>query len=455
MMPAQEVGTMSPRRGNHEGSASFEPAANRRRYGRWVWRTQIGGIGRLTTKGTKGESKAAVKRRHEERIEDYRHVPRPTRGTLADWLAVWLELYVRDLASRTQDYYRAITRLHIEPHLGSKQLLKLSSDDVLVGLGKIPGASNRRKAYEVLSIALGRAVKAGRIRANVCAAIDPPKYQPKVVEPPTADEVSRILAQVRGQRDEALIVLALATGLRQGELCGLRWCDLEVTGGGLSDSGSGEVLRRPQVVLALGVREMRRGPATASAVLHVRGQLDRQRRYVGAKRGSERTAPVPPVALRALEAHRQRVGLARGWMPEVGDGRTNAGDRDVSGSTLRSRDGVRGSSVRMAERMAALSSSDRTPERDYIFTDTAGRPLTGYQAHDRWQRVLKAAGVRAMPMHAARHLTNSLLLAAGMPEAMVRAVIGHRDAASTQRYTHATDEAWRAATDVLDKALGG
>lgn len=410
-MIAPEVAQM-PRRGNREGTFGWEPADERRKYGRWKGALLISGVGRLTVTGRKGESKASVRERLHAKRDGYADVRNPTKGTLAEWCDLWLRLYLSKKAPRTREYYRAMLG-HLLPHLGSQPVGRITSEALLGALDKIERPATRRKAYEVLRIALNRAVKTGRIRANVCATIDPPEVTPKVVEPPTAAEVGRILAAVRGQRDEALIVVALATGLRQGEIVGLRWMDLEVGDGPMRDQwmrsrsdASGGVGQQSDDVSMRPARTV----ASGGGVIHVRGQLDRDRQYVGAKRGSERIAGLPPTAVAALTAHRERVTLAQGRHPEP---------------------------------------------TDYIFGDAHGRPMTGFEAYRRWQVALKAAGVALRPFHATRHYAHSKMEEAGMNGPMIDAIFGHVDERMRGQYTHATEEARAMAAETMERALGG
>jgi integrase len=68
---------------------------------------------------------------------------------------------------------------------------------------------------------------------NVSEAVDPPKSQREEARPLSTDQVRRLLETARGDRLEALYVLAVHCGLRQGELLGLRWEDVDLEAGTL------------------------------------------------------------------------------------------------------------------------------------------------------------------------------------------------------------------------------
>lgn len=91
-----------------------------------------------------------------------------------------------------------------------------------------------RYAYAVLRIALGRALKSGRVVRNVATLIDPPAKVRHELRPLSLDESRSLLAGIRGDRLEALYVTALGTGLRQGELLALRWQDVDLERGELA-----------------------------------------------------------------------------------------------------------------------------------------------------------------------------------------------------------------------------
>lgn len=88
--------------------------------------------------------------------------------------------------------------------------------------------------HSVLKSALEHAVREEEIPRNVARNVRMGTPRPRRFEPLTVDEARDLLTAVRGHRLQALFELALRTGLRKGELLGLRWEDLDLTGGTVS-----------------------------------------------------------------------------------------------------------------------------------------------------------------------------------------------------------------------------
>ncbi len=106
---------------------------------------------------------------------------------------------------------------------------------MIAGLsGRGLSATTVRYAHAVLRIALGRALKSGRVVRNVATLVDAPARASREIRPLTAEQVGTFLANVDGDRLAALYVTALGTGLRQGELLGLRWQDVDLDAGTLT-----------------------------------------------------------------------------------------------------------------------------------------------------------------------------------------------------------------------------
>lgn len=152
--------------------------------------------------------------------------------TVSEYLNRWLENSVKgNVRPRTLQSYRLHVRLYINPALGRKKLKNLSPDhlqtfySVQLDAGLAP--STVRYAHAVLHRALKQALRWGLVPRNVADAVDPPKVERAEVQPLTPGQVKTLLSSARGDRLEALYILALHTGLRQGELLGLRWDGVE------------------------------------------------------------------------------------------------------------------------------------------------------------------------------------------------------------------------------------
>ena len=91
-----------------------------------------------------------------------------------------------------------------------------------------------RHVFHILRIALNEAVRSEKLRANPCLRVDPPDAVTTVLTPWDSDEINRFLDSLEGNRHAPLFMLAISSGLRQGELLGLRWSDVDLDGGVLT-----------------------------------------------------------------------------------------------------------------------------------------------------------------------------------------------------------------------------
>ena len=92
--------------------------------------------------------------------------------------------------------------------------------------------------HNTLHRALSHAQRRGVVATNVAKLVDPPRPQRHEMHALSPEEARRFLEVVRGDRLEALYVLAITTGMRQGELLALRWRDVDVTGPSLHVTSS-------------------------------------------------------------------------------------------------------------------------------------------------------------------------------------------------------------------------
>ena len=133
---------------------------------------------------------------------------------------------------RTFHSYSELVRVHLGPGLGRIPLVKLTPEDVqeLINRKLASGLSPRRVQYihAVLRRALGRAEKWGKVARNVAKLVDAPTVVQAEIKPFTPEEARAFIQAIHGERLEALYTLAIATGLRQAEVLGLSWGDIDL-----------------------------------------------------------------------------------------------------------------------------------------------------------------------------------------------------------------------------------
>jgi integrase len=152
---------------------------------------------------------------------------------LSEYLGRWLADSARDtVRTTTFERYEQMVRLHICPVLGKLKLKDLTPVHVR-GLYREKldaGLSPRTVQYVHVTLhkSLKQAVMDGLIPRNATEAVKPPQVRPKEMRPLAPEQVKVMFQATRDDRLEALYVLAVTTGLRQGELLGLKWEDVEL-----------------------------------------------------------------------------------------------------------------------------------------------------------------------------------------------------------------------------------
>lgn len=201
---------------------------------------------------------------------------------MATYLRRWLTGSVEGTVARhTYRDYRDKVENHIIPAIGKKKLKDLTYQD-LQGLyrKKAKEGLTRTVGYihTTMSKALHEAEAADLVRKNVARFAKPPKIQAEERDPMTPDEIQAFLAAVRGHKDEALYLLAVTSGMRRGELFGLKWPDLDLEARRYKVSYSLDTLYGPPDRKDPKQRSSRRSgillPEVATAL---RGQRQRQR----------------------------------------------------------------------------------------------------------------------------------------------------------------------------------
>src|SRR5215210_4635399 len=217
------------RRGNGEGTIT------RRKDGRWEARyyvPTVNGTKRKVLYGkTRAEARDKLAKAQSDRIDGI--VYDDENITLGEYLDGWLKGSVYGSVRRsTYDRDTNLVNNHIKLVLGGLKLKKLNSahvqsfyrDRLDAGLS----ASTVHKMHDILRRALAQATKWHLIPRNVADAVKPPRPAPKEIHALSADETRRLLEAAVEDRLEALYVLAVHTGMRQGEMLALRWQDVDM-----------------------------------------------------------------------------------------------------------------------------------------------------------------------------------------------------------------------------------
>lgn len=182
------------------------------------------------------KTKKAAEKAMSERISEIENnnfiVPEKTK--LKTFLQLWLDSHVINLSPTTYNGYKGIIELHLVPTLGEIELQKLQPLHIQKYYNeksKALKAKTLLQHHRVLRKALDYAWKMQLISKNPADMVEAPraqKYTSAVLEP---KEVKQLLNAVHNTKFEVPVNLALALGLRLGEILGLRWSDIDFENG--------------------------------------------------------------------------------------------------------------------------------------------------------------------------------------------------------------------------------
>lgn len=182
-----------------------------------------------------GSTKAVVREKLAAALRDKAaglHVAGPSQ-TLEAFLTDWIRDATGRLRPRTVERYAGLIRSHVNPALGSVQLRRLAPQDIArlyADLRPTLAPATIAQLHAVLHGALGTAVRWHAIASNPAAAVQAPRPVRTEMRFLDSDQVRAMLETAVGDPLEALYVGAVFTGLRLGELLGLRWRDVDLDG---------------------------------------------------------------------------------------------------------------------------------------------------------------------------------------------------------------------------------
>jgi integrase len=216
-----------------------------------------------------------------------------TSDTVGGWSDIWYDLKAPELKPSTRLAYRLVKDRKIKPVLGDVLLQKLTPlqiDQMYAAmLTKGLSRSTVRNVHKVLRQMLAEAMRKGLVTRNAADAATPPKARAtelegrKKAQTWTGDQLGTFIESIRGDRLEAAYTVLVHTGLRRGELLGLRHGDIDLDGG---------TLAVVQTLVAPGYEMMLTDPKTE---------------------GSKRTIGIGPATVAALRAHKERQQMEASW----------------------------------------------------------------------------------------------------------------------------------------------
>ncbi|MFD8308112.1 tyrosine-type recombinase/integrase [Streptomyces sp. NPDC059690] len=342
---------------------------------------------------TRAEVTAAV--RELEKQRDAKSVKKPGKAwTVRAWLTHWIEnvapLAVND---NTMVGYGVAVRKHLIPGLGAHRLDRLKPEHIEAFYAKMQANGSKpataHQVHRTFRTALNEAVRRGHLGKNPVQLAKAPKTGEHEVEPYTVQEVQRLLKAADQHRNSARWAVALALGLRQGEVLALKWEDVDLDGGFLV------------------VRRSRHRPQYAHGCTEPCG-----RKAAGYCPQRRRTNPVASTT--KSRAGRRAVGLPEQLV-----------------DLLRAHH-----EAQEAERGAA---GKRWVENGLVFPDEYGRSPSHRRDWAEWKGLLAEAKVRDGRLHDARHTAATVLLILGVPERAVMGLMGWSTTAMAARYQHMVD----------------
>lgn len=210
---------------------------NGNEYTYWEGRITVGydpGTGKQIQRSITGKTQKEVIQKQQQiavELDMGTYIP-PTKLTVGEWLDTWRTEYLGSVKPRTADSYRATVETHLKPAFGKKKLDALSTHEIQKFYnslqkqrGDIPPLSPKtiRNIGGVFHKALQQAVEIGYLRFNPADGCKLPRAERTEIRPLDSEEIQAFLAAAKGHKYEAVFLVALFTGMRQGEVLGLTW----------------------------------------------------------------------------------------------------------------------------------------------------------------------------------------------------------------------------------------
>lgn len=210
-------------RGKNEGSLHQRPNG--------VWRAQISLDGKRISKDFNNKTDAQEWMRNTQSKVEKGFDYQASKMTLGEYLPKWLDSTKASLRPKTADQYERILNKHILPQLSNVQLKDMHLDQIerfyssllLSGVG----VRTVRIIHNILHKSMDKAVRYRMVVVNPIHGAELPRYKHGEMRVLDEGQITQFLVAAQGSPFLALYQLAITTGIRQGELLGLKWSDLQ------------------------------------------------------------------------------------------------------------------------------------------------------------------------------------------------------------------------------------
>jgi integrase len=325
--------------------------------------------------------------------------------TLGVYLTTWLNDTVKpNLSPRTHEGYKSIIEKHLIPsNIGQIPLTKIKPADIQIYYSEKlkSGLSNRTVLHHAMCLhgAIKNAVKTGLIPYNICDATTVPKAERKEMKVMTEKEIQIFLDLARDSRYHTLFYLALFSGMRRGELLGLKWSDVDFLGMQTTVKRSLYQLANSEIVI--------RNPKTDS---------------------SRRPVPLSPSVCDILrKEYAKQKALHREIQEKAQETAQKSGKK-----------------------------SEEIPWTDdkYIFSEWNGKHFLPNSVSHAWQKMAKKSGLTGVRLHDSRHSCATIMLEGGIHPKVVSEILGHSSITVTlDTYSHVIPGLKQAAAKKFDEMV--
>jgi integrase len=440
-----------PGRRQHGEDSLFQ----RSRDGRWVARAHLGYRDgrpdrREFVRATPREALEARQRFLDQRRDGFTP-PKGRPPTVSEWMLHWLHNIARRKvrASTWHKSYRQKVTDHICPWFDHVPLPDLDEDLIeefhahLEDQGLAPATITQ--IHRIMSRALKVAVVRKRIGRNPCSNVTPPQIKGSArPEPLTAEEIGVLLDGCESWPRGVRWLLALSTGMRQGEVLGLTWEHLDL------DAGTVHVV---QELVRLPWQHGCGDPRICGTHIRICPRpcpkvRPSGRRHVCITKGD------PRLCRPDCEKHASTCPARRDGGLVLTEPKSETSVRWISIGAELAGKLKRHRQEQLAARLAAGPAWKGWEHGDIVFAGPSGRPVDPRRDWQDWKDLLGEIGILARRPHDVRHQTATDLLEEGIDVKVVQEILGHATPDFTRRvYQHGTKRLHQAAADKLDARL--